>query len=104
MVTVKDICSSSTNAFCTGLNTLGSGAKKGFHLICLSKPQNTWGRYAVQTARALYIAQTVISLGLVGGLIYSTKPKNRPTLWEYITLSSICLIPGGLFYKILTDD
>lgn len=102
MATVKDICSSSTNAFCTGLNTLGSGAKKGFHLICLSKPQNTWGRYAVQTARALYIAQTVLSLGLVGIIIYLEEPKKRPSLTDFTIVSGRCLIPGWFFYSFLT--
>ncbi len=103
MVTVKDICSSSANALNTGWHTLGSGAKKGFHLVCLSKPQNTWGRYAVQTARYLYIAQTIATLVALGVRQYGAPEKTNSfkapekakySLGGIVLLSGASVIPG----------
>lgn len=78
MVTVKDICSSGTNVLNTGWHNLASGATKGFHLVCLSKPQNTLGRHVVQTARVLYLARVIATLVAIGVFQYR-QPKHQGT-------------------------
>ncbi len=103
MVAVKNVYSSSANAFYNGLNTLGSGAKKGFHLVCLSKPQNTLGRHVVQTARVLYLARVIATLVAIGVHQYRQPKDQRDSLIEVTKFSALSFFPGVGIY-LLRDN
>ncbi len=103
---VQNFCSS------YGMPTLIREGKRVLHFICWSKPQNTLGRYAVQTARVLYVAQTVVSLvGFWRNLVLTKPYKNfeislGAACVIYAAASVACLIPGVgpyLLKKIYVD-
>lgn len=104
---VQNFCSS------YGMPTLIRESKHVLYFICWSKPQNTLGRYAAQTARVLYVAQTVVSLVGLWRHLMLIKPHKKTDEFSLGTLCAVyaacsvaCLIPGVgpyLLKKIYVD-